>query len=146
MSGPNEHMQTYVVGGTSQKVRRSRVVWMISDFSVAEMSCACGFSFQSFAPVGVAQPWTRNPAGTPFDTSLEAGLSGDEIMVYTNGAIAYAQCGGTIAAGQAVAPHTDGTIIAAVSNSITGDYWRIGVAKEAGAAGDVIRIDVNIFA
>lgn len=141
MSGPNEHMKSAVVGGTSQKVRRSRVVWMTSDFSVLEASNATA---SSFAVVGVAQPWTRNPAGTPFDTSLEAGNSGDEIMYYANGAEGYVELGGTVQAGNPIGPDTAARAVQAFSVGISGTYWTIGEALESGTAGDVIRFRCHI--
>lgn len=147
-----EHMKTYVVDGTSQKVRRSRCVWQTSDFAVLEMSAAFAASVASpgiATPAGIAQEWSRNPPGTPFDTSLEAGLSGDEIMVYTNGAIARAELGGTVAAGQPLIAGTDARVITGGAvglgaNSVVTGAWLMGTALEGGTVGQVVRMEVRI--
>lgn len=47
-------------------------------------------------------------------------------------------CGGTITAGQAITPHTDGTIVASAGSGCT----EFGFALESGVAGDWINVMV----
>jgi hypothetical protein len=141
MPGPNLHLKSATVGGTSQYVRRSRVVWMMSDFTVGEMTVGTS---QSFSPYGVAQEWSRNPPGTPFDNTSIGAASGDEIMVYGQGSEGKVQLGGTVAAGQIMTVDSNALAVQANSFGVPG-VWYIGTAKEAGGAGDVIRFDCNIF-
>lgn len=134
MSGPNEHLKTAVAGGN---IRRSRVVMMTSPFTVVEMST--NLSFPAF---GIAQEWTRNPPGTPFDTSLRAAESGDELRVYGPGSEGKAECGGTVTAGKYVT--ADGTArIVDAGGSPPWSFHVVGRALEDGAAGDVIRVQVG---
>lgn len=148
---PNEHMRTAVVKA-SEKVRRSRCVWMTSDFTVTEMSAASAQAVSLAGgptPFGIAQEWTRNAPGTPFDTSMEAGNGGDEILVYTNGSMALAECGGTIAAGDFVTATTDARIITTnltIQPNLSVVTYVLGQAQEAGTTGDVIRVYMGIYA
>lgn len=146
MSGPNKHVYSAVVGGTGQKVGRGRVVFQNSDYSCLEMSSA---GATSFAPMGISQLNTQDPPGTPFDTSMYAGQSGDTISVFGNGSIAHAECGATVAAGQYVSPGTDARIVPSISFGYgTGLSFChvVGKALEGGTTGDVVRMEVNIFA
>ena len=147
-----ENMRTAVVGGTSQKVRRSRAVWMTGDYTVLEMSAASGQAGSVVGnptPYGIAQEWSRNTPGTPFDVSCEAGNTGDEILVYGDGALAKAECGATIAAGDYVTAGTDARIITTdltIQPNLSVVTMVLGQALEAGTAGDVIRVQMGIFA
>lgn len=145
---PNEHIRTAVVGGTSQTVRRYRAVWMITDFGVAEMSAPFAISVTGVgaaAPLGIAQANSRWAPGTPYNTSNEAGDSGDEILVYTSGAQCRAEAGGTIEAGAPLTAGSDARLISA--SAIAGDassIWILGFALEAATAGQVFRMNVRI--
>lgn len=137
---PNiEGMKTAVVGGTSQLVRRSTVVFLSDDFRVLMMSTNA-----SFAPYGIAQNWVRNTPGTPFQVSNEAGSTDEEIMVWTHGAIALAECGNTVTAGKMVTTDTTARVVdsAGIGAAISTAVWDVGLALEDGAAGDVIRVQV----
>jgi hypothetical protein len=142
MSGPNLNWKSATVGGTGQYVRRSRVVWMMSDFTVGEMTVGNSNSYQ---PYGVAQEWSRNPPGTPFDNTSIGAASGDDILVYANGSEGKVQLGGTVVAGQTLTIDTNALAVQMNSFNASPAIWCIGTAKEAGSAGDVIRFDCNIF-
>lgn len=130
-----DHKKTAVCGGN---IRRNRVVWMNDDFTVLEMSVAT-----SFVPFGIAQGSSRNAPGTPFDTSLFAGSSGDEICVWTDGAEgALAECGGTVTAGKTLTADSTARVVDA-GGAPPFSFYPVGVALEDGATGDVIRIKVG---
>jgi len=131
----NEHMRTAVSGGT---IRRSRVVWMSDDYTVLEQSVAT-----SFAPYGIAQEWCRNAPGTPFDTSLYAAASGDELLVYTDGATGLAECGGTVTAGKMLVADSTARVVNA-TGAPPFSFYTVGRALEDGDTGDVIRVEVII--
>ena len=131
----NEHMVSATCGGN---IRRGRVVWMNTDYTVLEMSVAV-----SFPPFGIAQPSSRNAPGAPFDTSLFAGSSGDSICIWTDGAVgALAESGGTVTAGKAVVADSTARIVD-VGGAPPYSFVVVGQALESGAAGDVIRIKVG---
>ena len=135
----HEHMRTVVVGGTAgtDKVRRSRVVYLSDNFAVLEMSVQT-----SFPAFGIAQEWCRQAPGTPADTSLFAGASGDEIMVYVNGCIGLAECGGTVTQGKVVTGDSTARIVDA-GGAPPFSFYAVGLALESGAAGDVVRVKVG---
>lgn len=131
-----EHIRTAVSGGA---LRRSRVVYMSDDYKVLEMSVNT-----SFAPFGILQEYCRYAPGTPFDTSLQAATaSGQEVLVYCDGATAIAECGGTVTAGKLVTSDSTARIVD-VGGAPPFSMYVVGRALEDGAAGDVIRIEVII--
>lgn len=137
----HNHTKTAISGGN---IRRCRVVYLSDEWTVLEMSTA-----QSWAPYGVAQEYSRKAPGTPFDTSLYAAANGDELLVYTIGGRALAECGGTVTGGNMVTVDSTARIVnsnfgaAQFSGGPVSTGWNIGLALESGTAGDVVRIDVN---
>lgn len=131
---PQEHMRSIVAGGT---IRRSRVVYVSTDYTAVEQ---VSYSV-SFMPLGISQEWCRNPPGTPYDTSLNAAVSGEELLVYTDGSIALAECGNTVTAGKMVVSDTTSRIVDA-PGAPPFSFYTVGRALESGAAGDVVRIEV----
>lgn len=133
-----ENMKSFVAGSF---IGRSRVVRMSDDFKVIE----CDGTNLSVRPVGIAQAHGNKAPGTPFEVSYGlAASSGDSIMVYTDGADdAWAQCGGTITAGDMLGINSLGLVISNPAYAAS-FHWVLGYAKEDGAAGDVIRVRVAI--
>jgi hypothetical protein len=136
----HNHTRTAISGGN---LRRSRVVYMSTDFTVLEMSVAT-----SFQPYGVTQEYSRKAPGTPFDTSLFAAASGDEVLIYGAGATALAECGGTVTAGKRVTVDSTARVVDSVfagglTSLAISMGWEVGLALESGAAGDVVRVEVN---
>lgn len=131
----HNHTKSAIAGGN---LRRSRVVFLSDDYTVLEMSVAT-----SFAPFGVTQEYCRKAPGTPFDTSLHAAAAGDEVLVYTAGAIALAECGDTVTAGKTLTVDSTARVIDA-GGAPPFSFYPVGVALEDGAAGDVVRIRVGV--
>src|SRR3954470_2085253 len=88
------HVKSALSGGN---IRRGRVLFMSGANIVLEASVNT-----SFPPVGVAGTASRWAPGTAFDTSLFHATSGQEVLVYTNGAEALCECGNTVTAGKQV--------------------------------------------
>lgn len=130
MSGPNLHYRTAVAGGA---IRRSRVVYTIGEYLIGEMSTNL-----SQPPAGIAMEHTRCPPGTPFDTSLQIGFSGDEVPYYGPGAEGRAECGGTVTAGKLQTVDSTARIVDA-TGSPPFSFHCVFEAKESGSAGDVVR-------
>jgi hypothetical protein len=133
-----ENMKSYVAGSY---IGRSRVVRISDDFKVIE----CDGTNLSVRPVGIAQANGNKAPGTPFEVSYGlAASANDSIMVYTDGADdAWAQCCGTISAGDSLGVNALGLVISNPSYAAS-FHWLVGYAKEDGAAGDVIRVRVHI--
>ena len=138
----HNHTTTAVSGGN---IRRCRVVYLSDDFTVKELSTPSNTG----APLGISQEFCRKAPGTAFDTSLHAAASGDELLVYTDGSIALAECGNTVTAGTPVTHDATARVIDTIFGVNTGTSfgiswgWEVGTALEDGAAGDVVRIKVH---
>lgn len=126
-------------GQANGNIRRGRVVFLSDDFIVSEASVNT-----SFPPIGITMEYTRFAPGTPFDTSLYAATDGLEVAYTGNGGVAKAECGGTVTAGKAVTYDSTARIVDATGFPGPVSYWVVGIAREDGAAGDVVRVDVNI--
>ncbi len=142
----HEHMKTGVIGGTSQIVRRSRVIYQSGEWQVNESVSFGNISFG--AQMGIAQEWCRQAPGTPADTSLYAGVTGDEILYYGVGSEALAECGGTVTAGNQLMSDNTARVVNSTGNiaaswAISFPVWEIGVALESGTTGDVVRMRVQ---
>lgn len=133
MSGPNQHIRTAVAAGT---IRRSRVIMGSGEYGCVEASTNL-----SFPPLGIALEHSRNPPGTPFDTSLQIADTNDEVPYYAAGAIGRAECGGTCTAGKLLTYDSTARVVDA-GGSPPFSMHCIGKALENGAAGDVIRVEV----
>lgn len=139
----HNHTMTAVSGGN---LRRGRVAFLSNDYTVLELSTPSNTG----APAGIIQIHSRKAPGTPFDTSLYAAQSGDEVTIYTDGAIALAECGNTVTAGTRVTSDATARIIDTIFGVPTGTSfgvswgWEVGTALEDGAAGDVVRIKVDV--
>ena len=136
---PSENYLTAIVGGTTESVYRSRVVFISDDYKALMMTVNT-----SFSPFGVAQGSARQPPNTPFNTSMQAGISDQEIKVYGPGSTALAECGGTVTAGKMVTVDSTARIVdsSAPAAALSTPLWDLGLALEDGGAGDVVRIRV----
>lgn len=132
--GMHNHTKSAISGGN---IRRSRVVYMSTDFTVLEMSVNT-----SFPVYGVSQEWSRQAPGTPFDTSLYAAQSGDELLVYVAGSTALCECGNTVTAGKMVTADSTARI-ADATGAPPWSFFAVGKALESGAAGDVVRVEIG---
>ncbi len=138
----HNHTITAVSGGN---LRRGRVAFLSNDYTVLEMSTPSNTG----APLGIIQIHSRKAPGTPFDTSLYAAQSGDEVTLSVEGATALAECGGTVTAGTRVTNDATARVIDTIFGVPTGASfgvswgWEVGTALEDGAAGDVVRIRVD---
>jgi hypothetical protein len=131
----HNHTKTAVSGGN---LRRGRVVFLSDDFTVLEMSTAL-----SFPVFGVTQIHSRKAPGTPFDTSLYAAQSGDEVTVTVQGGTALAECGNTVTAGHYVVADSTARVANAGGSAPPFSMHIVGKALEDGAAGDVVRVLVG---
>ncbi len=137
---PKENRLTAVIAGTSERVYRSRAVYLSDDFKCTMLTT----NAISFTPAGIAQEWCRQPPGTPYNTSMQAGVSGDEIMIYGPGSDALAEVGSAgVIAGVMVTVDSTARVVSRNSyGTISTVQWNLGVAMEDGAEGDVVRIRV----
>ena len=74
-------------------------------------------------PFGIAQEWTEQPPGTPFNTNGAAAAPGRTIMIYWPGAIARAALKRTadnISPGRPVGPSTSSELIVVASGPAVG--------------------------
>lgn len=133
MSGPNMGYRTAVAGGT---IRRSRVVMGLGEYGAVEASTNL-----SFPPLGIAFEHSRNPPGTPYDTSLQIADSGDEFAYYGAGSEGRAECGGTVTAGKLQTYDSTARIVDA-TGSPPYSMHVVCIAKENGSTGDVVRVNV----
>lgn len=137
---PKENKITAVVAGTSESVYRSRAVYLSDDYKCTMLTVAT-----SFAPLGIAQEWCRQPPGTPYNTSMQAGISTEEIVIYAAGSEALAEVGSAgVTVGLMVTVDTTGRVVnsSAPPAALSTPLWDLGVAMEDGTSGDVIRIRV----
>lgn len=139
----HNHVKTAVAGGN---IRRGRVVHMFGEGTVWESTSGANLSSgnlnTSIPPYGISGIHSHYAPGTGLDVSLYHARAGHECQVFTEGAEALAECGGTVTSGRYQTWDNDARIVDSNPGGPNLSLHYVCQAMEDGTSGQVVRVRV----